>query len=437
MTPALSAARERHNAGDAVAAAALFRTAVASEPDNPQAWQLLAAHLLLRDAYPGAEVCARRAVALDPGYADGWATLGVVLHREEQYEMAMAAHDRSLKIWPDFVNALRNRGATRFAMGDLEGSLADYEAACRCGFPAAELLCDMAFPVLASGDFQRGLELAEQRDTSGALVSALGIPAWMGEDISKQTILVHQDQGYGDTLMWAALLPALKKRAKRVVLSVDRGLFRLFRRDYETILQPGEVPGDIDCQVPICSLPHWFGVEEFPVKYIAPPEDRILMPVPRAPALKIGVSWSGERRKLYGLQKAMPFECLMPLVLLPGVQLYSLQVGSDDLVTSGANAFIHDMAPMIRDFLDTAAIVKRLDLVVTIDSALMHLCGAMGVPTLALLPYATEWRWYPRDEDHATRWYPSVTVLMQDAPHNWMPQIERACAIIAPLAPVA
>jgi hypothetical protein len=390
---------------------------------------MLASHLLLRDLNPAAEICARRAVELAPDVCETWSTLGAVLHREQQYTLALEAHDRALLLDPHFAAALRNRGTTKYEMGDIDGGIVDFDHAMRSSLLDRETMANMAPLVLASGDFKRGFELAECRDISGALVERLKIPRWMGGDLSSRTILVYQDQGFGDTIQWARYLPQLEALAKRMVLCVDLGLFRLFRKRFETVVQPGEIPA-VDCQVPICSLPWHFGVSEALAQPYVASDERALLPVNHGTKLKIGISWRGNERQHYGRLKSIPLEALFPLALIPGVQLYSLQPEGELLAVEGANAFITDLSWMIRDWADTAAILGKLDLVVTLDSALLHLAGAMGKPTFALLPYAAEWRWHPRGEDHHSRWYPSVSLLFQDRPGNWAPQVERASRAI-------
>lgn len=432
MTPTLYAAVQRHNSGDASTAEALFQAALAENPNDAEAWQLLSAHLLMRDNFAASEVCARRATELVKSPVN-WATLGLTLHRLQEYDGALDAHNRALSLDPEFGPALRNRAMTHYAMGDIDKALADCKSAREAiGEDDRSLIGDTAWITLASGNLKTGFQLAESRDVKPSMVWDFGVPLWRGESLKDKSILVHHEQGFGDTIMWARYLPQVTALAKNVTVAVHFGLLRLFRaQGWNAIVLPGEMP-EVDFHCPFDSLAYVLGVSETSSEaYINPPPYKALLPINPFTKLRVGLVWSSGLQFVYGRNRSMPVENILPLTTVPGVQLYSLSPeGSKDLQAIGAGALVTDMAPMIRDFADTAAIIDKLDLVVSVDTAVLHLAGAMGKKAIGLMPFMPAWQWCPRKGSRAT-WYNSVELLWPGEPNSWSGMIRTVQHILS------
>jgi hypothetical protein len=424
VTPTLYAAIQRHNAGEAATAEAMFQAALAENPFDADAWQLLASHLILRDHFATAAHCADRATELAPDSPVAWSTYGLALHHLERYHEAQIAHNHALKLDSNFAPALRNRAMTHYSLGDLDAANADFDAARVLIESDRSLDADAAWPALARDDLSRGLELSESRNVKPSVIWEFGIPLWRGEDLTGKSILVHHEQGFGDTIMWSRYLPQVK--ASRVIVAVHFGLFRLFRaQGFDTVVLPGEVP-EVDFQVPFDSLAYVLRVERASGEpYMVPPPHKALLPVARHTKLKVGIIWSSGTHLAYGRRRSMPVENVLPLTGLPGVQLFSLAPeGTKDLEQIGAGSLVTDMAPMIRDWADTAAIIDKLDLLVSVDTAALHLAGAMGKRAIGLMSFAPAWQWHPRLSLRA-RWYDSVELLWSCAPGEWSPLIDQ------------
>jgi tetratricopeptide (TPR) repeat protein len=436
VTESLHRAALAHiRADDPAGAEPRLRAILAATPDGDGAWNNLAASLAKRDRLTAAEVCARKAVALGPLFEGHWCTLASILHREQHYDAALEAFGRALDINPHFVDALWNRGLTLYELGRLDESIADFDAAMMIAGENVNpvMLADAAYPVVASGDYLRGFTLAEHRwpQLRRTAVWDLGIPQWLGEDLAGKTLLVHQDQGYGDTIHWMRYLEDIP--ADRVIAAVPWPLLRLFRiNGYEVVDIDGPLP-EADYHLAFSSLPQRLRIEPPTVAspaYLSARGPVEMLPVGSDTRFKIGIAWSANQVQEYGRRKSMPLQRLLPLAMIPGIQLYSIQCGpaADDIVRAGAEMLVTNMAPMIRDWADTASIVNQLDMVVTIDSAPLHLAGAMGKTTIGLLPFVPCWRW-PRG-CATTAWYPRLHLLFQDRPGDWRPQVDAAAALI-------
>jgi tetratricopeptide (TPR) repeat protein len=447
MNSALDAAFKRHVAGDRAAALPYYEAGLRHEPGNANAWSNLAELRAQLEQYPAAIACAEKAVALAPGDPNAAKNLGMILCRAEVYGEAEVWLDRAAALTPDGSWSIAlDRALLYYRTGRIDESEAAFVEAMGHA-PSDEIrsvLCThMAYPVLSraitraavgSPDWQRGLALYRHRFNEVARTQAweLGAPEWEGEDLEGKHILIHQDQGDGDTIQFCRFLPELGRRAGRLTLAVPRRLIDLLHElpwpsqvDHTLEILDFEGPLPIpDYHSPICTyfLHLDCTAPGQRVPYLSTSlwqrGDLEYFGVLRGD-LSIGLVWAPRPTGEGARRRTIPLELLLPLARIPGVRLYSLQVGeaARDLERCGPDPMIIDLSTRLRDWADTAAYMEQLDLIVSIDSAPLHLAGAMNKRCIGLLPYSPCWRWGVGIEENC--FYPTMTVLRQAKPGDW------------------
>lgn len=438
MTPLVKAAGEYHTAGDLIGAERRLQAAIANDSSDADAWCDLA--IIASDQNkPAAEVLARRALIVQPDDSRLHNVLGVILKQQYRYAEAIPHLDFAVDAAENDVlrkDALLNRALLRYETNDLEGSEIDFLAAMRLSNDQpwlSSIAKEMAYPVLARGDLRRGFALMEHR--WGALsrtpVWDIGVPEWKGEDLHGKTILVHQDQGFGDVLQFCRFLSSLPAK---VTLAVYRPMVRLMRKSLSvtTIDIEGPLPVT-DYHVPICSLPYHLGttIDKVTGSPYLISGGHIDPLIPAHDGVCVGLVWAAEDRHS-GPHRSLSLERLLPLALLPSVKLYSLQYGprAADVERLGAASLVTDLSHLIRDFADTATLMTQLDLVVSADSAPLHLAGALGVKCMGFTYHIPCWRWLRGRTD--TPWYSSMRLTAQKTPGDWEPVIADIEDFIAP-----
>jgi tetratricopeptide (TPR) repeat protein len=387
-------------------AAAHYRRALALAPDHPEARNNLAVVLVDLDRPEEAAGHYRQVLAQQPNRAETHNNLGIALERQGGYAEAIACYDRALILAPNYAEAHFNR----------------------------------AHALLATERFDEGWREYEWRFAVARYERGFDRPLWSGEPLAGQTILIHAEQGFGDTLQFVRYIAAVAGCGGRVVLEAPQLLVRLLRTTagIVDVVAAGDPLPDFDCHCPLLSLPRVFntGLATIPaaVPYLSLPAETSAAWAGRiatAPGLRVGVAWSGS---LVGVVDRRPIDLrlLQPLSQIPGVSWFSLQVGeqSRDLALLD-RPDIADLSPWLTDFAETAAAVCHLDLVISIDTSVAHLAGALGRPTWILLPYNADWRWLGQRED--SPWYPTARLFRQQRPGDWAGVIGALGAALAPL----
>ncbi len=373
--------------GDFDGAAESYAGALALDPDDLHAHNNFGNLLVRQGRLDEAVLSYRKALAIKPDFADALANLGAAHQARGRLDLALQCCEEALAIDADHADAHWNRGIARLLDGDLAGGLADYEW--RWRLP----------------EFTR---------------RAAPSPLWEGQDVDGKTILLQSEQGFGDTIQFVRLAEPLARLGARVVIETHQPLLSLIASaaGVERVVQRGVDPGESDFHLPLLSLAHRLGLtlQTIPavVPYLAPPPGQGADLGIRAEAgPRLGIAWAGRPTHKNDANRSTGLDLFRPLAEIPGVALYSLQLGqpSEDL------GDIHDLAPRLDDFAETARAVKDLDLVISVDTALAHLAGALGRPVWVLLPFAPDWRWL-RDRND-TPWYPSMRLFRQPAPGDW------------------
>ncbi|MGZ8401427.1 MAG: tetratricopeptide repeat protein, partial [Methyloceanibacter sp.] len=389
-------------------ATASLRRALALDPGHADAHNNLG-NVMMREGRPAeAEGCYLRAIAARPGYAVGWNNLGGALRAQGRLDAAAAAYREALTCAPQYVGALGNLGRVLHEQGRYEEALAHYDRALAIDPGHAESHANRATLLLLLGRFKDGWAEYEWRwrvkGFSGPRRD-FGKPLWDGSDLAGRTLLIHAEQGQGSAIQFVRYVPLvaarggplLATRGGRVVLECQRPLARLFQSLVAGISGAltikGEALPSFDVQAPLMSLPHIFGTDAATipanVPYLAADpalsrqwgERLAAWPRPR-----VGLVWAGNPRRENDANRSMPAAAFAPLLEKQGLEkqniaLFSLQVGTTQADKAWLSQTpIHDLAPGLTDFADTAAVLGHLDLVMSVDTAVAHLAGALGRP---------------------------------------------------------
>jgi tetratricopeptide (TPR) repeat protein len=372
-----------------------------------------------------------RVLAADPNHLDALGNRGNALLKLNRVPEALDAYNRALRLAPENVQLLTNR-AVALRRLDRPHDAAMSAARARHikpDFPQARFVESVAR--LTLGDFAVGWRGYESRWEVGAMAGhrrTFAAPLWSGkESLEGQTILLHAEQGFGDTIQFVRYAPLLLARGAKVVLEVQAQLVRLLSRavGIEAAVARGEPLPRFDFHCPLLSLPLACATEltTIPagIPYIDPVENEVAAWRARLPQRRplVGLAWSGERSHDNDLNRSMRLATLTPLLDLSGVAFVSLQhdVRREDEPLLQGCPNVHAIGAQFGDFADTAAVMASLDLVISVDTAVAHLAGAMGKPLWLLLPYAADFRWLRERAD--SPWYPTARLFRQSRFGNW------------------
>ncbi|MCK9915128.1 tetratricopeptide repeat protein [Microbacteriaceae bacterium K1510] len=414
--------------------------ALAAQPNFVEAHanRGMALHALAR--YDEAMAAFDRALALAPDYATAWYNRGATLHALTRYEDAVASYDRAVAIKPDYAAAYSNRGASLYEMMRFTEALASYDRAVEANPSFPDAHWNEASLRLLMGDLTRGFAEYEWRWTYDRLAPAkrdYPQPLWRGEDVSGRTLLLYSEQGFGDTLQFCRYAPLAAARGARVVLEVETQVQRLMQSlPGVEVVPKGSPPPAFDFHCPLMSLPLAFATElatvPADVPYLSAPSEQAATWAARLPQdgrRKIGLCWSGNGAHLRDKDRSIAFEALAPLL---DADAHFIVVQKDvrhaDGAALAARSDVLQVGELLGDFADTAALLAQLDLVITVDTSIAHLAGALGRPVWVLLPRIPDWRWLLNRAD--SPWYPTARLFRQEDGAGWGPVIARMRAAL-------
>jgi tetratricopeptide (TPR) repeat protein len=381
-----------------------------------------------------AEAACRRAVAIEPTLPEAWSTLGNVLVGLRRLEDAEDAYLEALRLRPEMAGAWCNLGVALFRRGKLAEAEGAYEQALVYEPAMADAHWNQALARLQRGDYAGGFAQYEWRlKRAGRLrdEALFSQPLWDGAPLDGAAILVHAEQGFGDAIQCVRFLPNVAERGGRVVLQARAPLKRLLEHapGVDAFVLNGAPQPPVACRAPLFSLPRHFlsSVEDLPaapIPYLT--ADPALREAWRArlaeaaPAgLRVGIVWSGNVTSEVEQGRSIPLAAFAPLAAIAGVRLVSLQKGDGLGELAGAPFPVVDLGPAYADgdFADTAAILAELDLLISCDTAPVHLAGALGRPVWAAVSSVADWRWLERRTD--SPWYPTLRLYRQQVFGDW------------------
>src|SRR5262245_31699151 len=363
---------------------------------------------------------------------------GISLFNLGRYAEAVAAYDRALSLAPDHVKALNNRGFALQALNRHNEALASYSRALELRKDFADAHFNQAISLLTIGDFRRGFEKYEwrwRRTGMPAQRRSYGRALWLGEyPLQGRTILLHAEQGLGDTIQFARYVPLVAKMGAKVVLEVQPELKALMERieGVTAVLARGEPLPHFDIHCPLGSLPLAFKTEPATIPstnpYLAVNDAHIGKWRPRLEALgrpRVAIAWSGNPEHMNDRNRSIPLSRLAPLWSAEPARFFAVQreMRSGDAELLAREPRVMQIGTELDNFADTAAVCALVDLVITVDSSVAHLAGAMGRPVWILLPFSPDWRWTLSGE--SSRWYPTARLFRQPSFGDWDSVIER------------
>jgi tetratricopeptide (TPR) repeat protein len=434
-------------AGEAIAA---FESALAQRPDYPNALAGLAAVLLQQGRLEESAARYDQAVALRPGHAESWYGLGAARHRLGRFDAALPCYEKAIALRPDYAEAHSNLALVLKNRGDMAGALAQLDRALTLKPDYAEAQMNQAMIRLLTGEFHAGWRQFEWRWQTRQLDAdrrSFAVPRWDGAPGTGGTMLVWGEQGLGDSLQFCRYVPLLVEHGWRVVLDVPTVLVRLLQGMAGVTVLPlgGAAALSVDCHCPMMSLPLHFGTElaSIPatIPYLAAPVAEIARWRRRlgdsGGRSKVGLVWAGNPGWLSAphaevdARRSIAFDSLAPLLAVAGIRFVSLQKDRRPGEEPAAHGLVDVMAE-VEDFADTAAIIADLDLVIAVDTAVVHLAGALGKPVWLINRFHPCWRWLLGRDD--SPWYPTLRQFRQPAPGDWDSAIAEVAAALTGLA---
>ncbi len=417
-------------------ALASYDQALETEPDNLEVLNRRGVALLELGRPAEALTAFDRVLAFDPEQIDALGNRGNALLKLNRPQDALMSYDVALRIAPDDARLLTNRA---HALRRLDRPREAFVSASRAVVASpkfAEARFEASLAQLTLGDFRNGWEAYEARWATGAFAAqrrTFTAPLWLGDQpLDGKTILLHAEQGFGDTIQFIRYAPALAALGARVILEVQPELVGLLSQvvGITTVLPRGEPLPAFDCHCPLMSLPLAFATElptiPAEIPYIAAAKERVAVWRERMPARRplVGIAWAGRPTHKNDLNRSMRLETLRPLLAQSSIQFVGLQheVCDEDAAFLRGCRQLFNIGDQFRDFADTAATISLLDRVIAVDSVVAHLAGALGKPLFLLLPFAADFRWMRERQD--SPWYPTAQLLRQPQFGDWVSVVD-------------
>ncbi|MFD2232942.1 tetratricopeptide repeat protein [Phaeospirillum tilakii] len=410
-----------------------YRAALTRKPDLALAHCNLGAALQENGELDAAIACYQTALAHAPAYPDALSNLGVARQEQGRLDEAAAQFEAALRIQPDHPLALNNLGKLRQEQGRRDEARALYREAARLAPDHPDSHFNLALLDLQAGAWETGWAGYEWRwRRPGAQRHDFGLPEWDGTPLAGRTLLLWCEQGLGDSIQFVRFAARIVSGGGRVVLLCPPELEALLQgvTGIDRVVSRISTLPPCDCQAPLLSLPRLLGTRlatlPAPVPYLAVPpaatarwRDRLAA----LPGRKVGLVWRGRPQHTNDRNRSLDPARLAPLLDRPGISFVSLQKGArpDDAAALAGRAPLLDLGPELADFTDTAAVLAGLDLVISVDTSVIHLAGALGRPGWLLLPFDPDWRWLLERQD--SPWYPTLRLFRQPAPGAWDPVI--------------
>ena len=426
-----------------------YRQAIAIDPQLVQAHANLGVALADSGlAEEGIAEC-RQAIALRPGNAQYHSNLGLALSKAGDLDAAFAQYRRAVEIDPNYAEGNTNLALALLDKGMVREAISCNRKAIASKPDYAEAHFNLSLALLLSGDFSEGWKEYEWRWKGGVKELKLAKsarPQWQGEDLPGKTLLLQAEQGLGDVLQFARFAAVLAERGARIILAVPRELAALLRTvpGAATVVSAGDRLPPYDFYVPMMSVPAILGTTEATIpknsSYLSADPERVAFwrARLRSDGFKIGIVWQGRPDAKIDKGRSVPLQAFEAVAAVPGVRLISLQKnhGLDQLGSLPPGMCVETLGADFDSgpdaFVDTAAVMENLDLVITSDTSVAHLAGALGRPVWIVLKHMPDWRWLLERED--SPWYPTARLFRQSKAGDWTEVFERVARDVARLA---
>ncbi|MGA2582014.1 MAG: tetratricopeptide repeat-containing glycosyltransferase family protein [Tepidisphaeraceae bacterium] len=417
-------------------ALAALKRALALKPDDAVSLTNLANTLIDLGQYTEATTAARRLIQLYPKFHLGYFNLGNAERLLDHLEESAKAYETAIELKPNYTECMTNLANVYFTLQKLDQAFAVWDRIFDIpNYPMARLNRSIAF--LLRGDYQRGFEEYESRllvPESGTVPPDLGRPRWNGEPLHGQRILLYAEQAFGDTFNFARYIPMVAERGGKIILCCHPASMELLKNipgvdRVTSMMQP--LP-EFDLHCPLPSLPWVFQtrLDSIPaeIPYIHADPAKIEFWKSRLAGenrRKIGLAWAG---RPIPRNRFVPPQLLAPLANVANVRFYSLQKSDASATTEKPPLEMVDWTEELKDFSDTAGLIANLDLILTVDTAVAHLAGAMGKPTWIMLKFVPDWRWMLGRSD--SLWYPTARLFRQERLNDWQSPVDEIVAAL-------
>jgi tetratricopeptide (TPR) repeat protein len=417
-----------------------YQRALALRPDFAEVHNNLGSALADKGQLEDASTCYQRALAISPEHAETNNNLGNAFLEVDQWSEAIACFRRALDARPQYAEAYSNLGVALRGARQFTEALLSFRQAIICDPNFAAAHWNLASTLLLLGRYEEGWKEYEWRWSGLSIPRRIfSAPQWDGAPLLDQTLLIHAEQGFGDTIQFVRYLPFVRERlgaAARVIFECPLRLKRLLTgtNDWASEIVYRQIGDDralppFDLHLPLLSLP--LALQRFtPLPTKAPylHADSELCAIWRNrlgsdSTFRVGVAWAGNRTHKDDRRRSIDPQEFMPILGVPGVAFYSLQIETWNTGQSSPPAEFIDFTAHVTDFADTAAFIAELDLIISVDTATAHLAGALGRPVWTLLPFVPDWRWGLEGED--TPWYPTMRLFRQRTAGDWEEVVNR------------
>lgn len=405
------------NQGDEAGAYTALIEDVRENESDSDAWSEMGKALTAERKFPLSVVCHRKSVSINPT-GPNLMLYGQALTHENQLDEADLIYKAASVLMPGNSLLWYSMAYRELMAGHPEKSLILSSRAVVLSPDIPDIRWLESHAHLSLGQWKDGFSRHDARLRLKPV--PLSSPLWEGQSLEGKTLHVMCEQGFGDVIQFIRFLPLVP--CKKIIVTVPEELLRLIKHSiggYE-LYGHNEINIKADYCIPLCSIPkEWFNGTLWSNKYLAAPSGPYLRR-PKNTKIAVGIAWKGDTRHPVLMRRTAELKDFICELALPGVVLYSLQVGQndEDPAMLGKMGIVNDMSPVISDFGSTAALIEQLDCVVTIDTAVAHLCGALGHPGHVILPYgASDWRWM--HDGAVSPWYPSLTLWRQTKNKTW------------------
>jgi tetratricopeptide (TPR) repeat protein len=429
----LSRAWQVHQQGRVADAERVYRQVLGQAPQDANAWCYLGIALHDQRKYHEAVEAYQKALGINPQFPIALNNLGNTLRYVGDVERADRSFQKALDLKPDYFNAYKNRGTLHAWNGSPELAFKYYSCALELNPNDAELHRNLGVIKLLQGEFREGWLEYRWRWKVGDLNRPAQMPIWDGTDLNGKSILLTAEQGLGDTLHFVRFAQVLRERGAKTLVYAQAPLMALLQNCKNLgPFYPNNLPlsQSFDCQCSLIDAADLLNVDLQSIpslpSYIQPPENLVgyweQRMLKRPSEFRVGIAWQGNPGHQADMFRSIPLSYFEPLSEIPGVRLISFQqgFGTEQIKQwrgKPLGVLPEDVDKSSGAFMDTAAIMQSLDLVITSDTSIAHLAGALGVPTWVGLNFVPDWRWLMERED--SPWYPSLKLFRQTKTGDW------------------
>ena len=405
-----------------------YRKAIRIQPDYADAYYNLGNVFQEQGKLEESIQAYQKAIQIQPDYADTYYNLGNVLQKQGKLEESIQAYQKAIQIQPNHEDAYNDLGVIFKEKRQLDKSIQAFQKSIRLNSNFAQAHENLGMLLLLKGDFLNGWKEYEWRWRSVQKSQKRDFkrPLWDGTPLDGKSILVYAEQGFGDTIQFIRYIELLPDTGTIIIFACQPELKRLFKSidRIDALVTKGEVISDFDVHIPLLSLPYIFNTtldsipSQTPYLYSDINSDFAFI-LDNEDHFKVGIVWAGSSTHVNDRNRSVNLNQFKELLSIEGCEFFSLQVGLHraDISQNGYDYIIKDLGKMFNDFRDTASAILQLDLVISVDTSVAHLAGALGKEVWTLLPFVPDWRWMFDRSD--SPWYPSMTLFRQKKVGNW------------------